>query len=928
MPRALRLRPSEGSPGAGAPVRLLETKLHVPRARADLVSRPRLLERLRRGSGRKLTLVLAPAGFGKTTLLAGWLAETTGAERAAWVSLDASENEPAHFWAYVVRALQRAHPAVGAHALALLQSRQPPPAESLLTGLINEIDALDADVLLVLDDYHVIDAPAVHDALAFLLDHLPPRMRVVLASRAEPPLPLARFRARGELTEVRADALRFTPDEASAFLNEVMALGLSPADAATLERRTEGWIAGLKLAALSMQARGDVRGFVDAFAGDHRYVADYLVDEVLHAEPERVRRFLLGTAILDRLGGPLCDAVTGERGSQALLEDLERRNLFVVALDDRREWYRYHHLFAEMLQAHATREDPDGVRAFHRRASAWYERHGAPADAVRHALAAADFERAAGLLETTWPEKDRSYESARWLGRVRALPDAVVRARPVLGTGYAWALLNAGELEAAETRLGDVERWLAAAAGAPNQPGSPAAELVVTDHARFRSLPTEVAAARVYLAQARGELPGTVEHARRALDLVPEEHHLARVIPTALLGLALWARGELESAYRTFADALGLMRRCGLALDAIRGTFVLGDIRVAQGRLRDAAGIYEDGLRLAAEQVHAAAPETDELHLGLSELHRERGDLDAAVRHLQTVTESAERSAHKGNRERWCTAMARVREARGDLAGALELLDEAEAHEIRGPLPRVRPLPAMRARIRIAQGRVAEAADWARDRRLTVDDGLGYAREFEHVTLARILIARHERSGDELRDAARLLDRLLVAAEEGGRTGSVVELLVLQALARRALGDVRGALPPLARALALGEPEGYLRVFVDEGARMRDLLRHAAARGLAGEYTRRVLSAFDAPAPAAPTPAVAGPGGDGAVQALTERELEVLRLIAAGLRNQEIADQLSISPATVKRHIANAYGKLGAGHRTEALVRARALKLL
>jgi LuxR family transcriptional regulator, maltose regulon positive regulatory protein len=935
MPRVLLFRPREWSADAGTPAGLLETKFHVPRSRSGLVSRPRLLERLRQGAERKLTLVVAPAGFGKSTLLAGWLAETTGGGRsAAWVSLDASENEPALFWAYVVRALQRAHPAVGVRALPLLQSRRPPTAESLLTGLINEIDAVDADVLLVLDDYHVIEAPPVHDGLAFLLDHLPPRMRVVLASRAEPPLPLARFRVRGELTELRADDLRFTPDEASAFLNEVMALGLSPTDAATLERRTEGWIAGLKLAALSMQARGDVRGFVDAFSGDHRYIADYLVDEVLSAEPERVRRFLLGTAILDRLSGPLCDAVTGEPGSQAMLESLERRNLFVVALDDRREWYRYHHLFAEVLQAHSTREDPDRARGFHRRASAWYERAGAPTDAVRHALGAEDFERAAGLLETTWPEKDRSYQAARWLGRVKALPDAVVRARPVLGMGYAWALLNAGELEAAETRLRDVERWLAAAAGAPNQPDSPAAEMVVVDRERFRSLPSELAAARVYLAQARGEVPGTVEHARRALDLVPEADHLARVIPTALLGLALWARGELEAAYRTFSDALALMRRCGHTLDAIRGTFVLGDIRVAQGRLREAAGIYEDGLRVAAAQADPAAAETDELHLGLSELHREWGDLDAAVRHLQTVTASAERTAHRGNRERWCTAMARVREARGDLAGALALLDEAETHEIRGPLPRVRPIAAVRARIRIVQGRVTEAMDWVRDRRLAVDDDLGYAREFEHVTLARVLIARHETSGETggderaLRDAVRLLERLMTAAEEGGRTGSVVELLVLESLARRALGDVRGALHPLGRALALAEPEGYRRVFVDEGGRMRELLRHAAARGLAGEYTRRVLSAFEEPAPAVPTPTGARPGGDGAVQSLTERELEVLRLIAAGLRNQEIAEQLSISAATVKRHIANAYGKLGAGHRTEALVRARALKLL
>jgi LuxR family maltose regulon positive regulatory protein len=900
---------------------LLETKLYVPRSRAGLVPRHRLDERVRQGAERRLTLVVAPAGFGKTTLLAGWLAEATGVERwAGWVSLDASENEPALFWAYVIRALQQGHPAVGTHALALLQSPQPPPIESVLTALINEIDAIDADCLLVLDDYHVIEAAAVHGAVAFLLDHLPPRMHLVLASRAEPPLPLARLRARGELTELRAADMRFTLDEASAYLNQVMALGLSAVDTATLERRTEGWIAGLKLAALSMQGRADVRGFVEAFSGDNRYIADYLVDEVLSAEPEHVRRFLLGTAILDRLSGPLCDAVTGERDSQALLESLERRGLFVVALDDRREWYRYHHLFAEVLQAHSMREDPERARAFHRRASVWYERAGSLADAVRHAFGAEDMERAAGLLETAWPEKDRSYESARWLGRVKALPDAVVRARPVLSMGYAWALLNGGELEAAEPRLRDVERWLAE---------SSAAEAVIADDARLRSLPSELAAARVYLSQALGDVPGTVEHAQRALDLVPDADLAGRVTGTALVALARWGRGDLEGAHRTFSDALALMRAGGHTLSVIRGTFVLGDIRATQGRLREAAGIYERGLRLAAEQVGPTAPETDELHLGLSELHREWDDLEAALGHLRAITTSAERSAHAGNRQRWCTAMARVREARGDLDGALALLDEAETHDLRTPLPRVRPIAAMRVRVWVAQGKVAEAAEWARERRLTVDDDLSYAREFEHVTLARVLVARHETDGDErcLHDAARLLDRLTTAAEEGGRTGSVIETLLLQSIVRRAPGDVRGALQPLTRALALAEPEGYLRVFVDEGRRMRDLLRHATARGIAGEYTRRLLSAFDAPAP----PPVAVPATaslPGAVNALTARELEVLRLIAAGLRNQEIADQLSISQATVKRHVANTYGKLGARHRTDALARAKELRVL
>ncbi|MEP6496260.1 MAG: LuxR C-terminal-related transcriptional regulator, partial [bacterium] len=906
----------------------LETKFYIPRRGSALVSRPRLIERIREGATHKLTIISAPAGFGKTTLLAEWLADSTAGEGvAAWVSLDPTENDPALFWAYAIRALQKVHPEVGRHALSLLHAPQPPPAESVLTGLINDINAVDCDFILILDDYHVIDAAPVHSALSFLLDHLPRRMHVVLASRSDPPLPLPRLRARGELTELRPADLRFTFDEASAFLNQVMGLDLSAIDTATLEQRTEGWIAGLKLAAVSMKARGDTRGFVDAFSGDNRYIADYLVEEVLQREPERIRNFLLATAILDRLSGPLCDAVTGEQGSQVLLDGLERRNLFLVALDDQREWYRYHHLFAEVLQAHLIREDPDRIRTFHVRASAWYELQGSPEDAVRHAIAAEDMERAANLLEMKWPAMDRSYQSRRWLGRVKALPDAVVRVRPVLSMGYAWGLLNAGELEAAEIRLRDVERWLDAAGDTKKKSGA-ATQMVVVDEARFRTLTAELLPARLYLAGALGDTPGTIAHAKRALDLVPEGQHAKRATATALVALAQWASGALESAHETFGEALACMTIGGAPLDAIRGMFILGDIRMAQGRLHEAAGAYDRGLRRAMEHASAALAETDELHLGLSEVDRERGDVEGAMTRLLTLTDSVARAEQVGNRQRWCTAMARVRDARGDLDGAFELLVEAESVDVRSPVPRVRPIAAMKARVRIAQGRLADAAGWVSERGLSVDDDLNYMREFEHITLARMLIARHAGDGDDrsLHDAVKLLVRLATAAEMGGRTGSVIETLVLQALAHQALGNTRAARDPLERALALAEPEGYLRVFMDEGNRMRDLLRQAVTRGIASGYARRVMSAFDEPPPAHVITDRIAAAGSGAL--LTARELVILRLIAAGMRNQEIARHLSISPATVKRHIANTYGKLDVRHRTEALVRANELKLL
>lgn len=900
MPRALALVDPAAEPASDA-LPLLETKLFVPRSRSRLVSRPRLTAALRHREGQRLTLISAPAGFGKTTLLAEWLAESDVAENVAWVSLDATENDPWLFWAYVTRALGK----TGTRALDLLHSPRRPSIQSVVTTLINEITATDVDRVLVLDDYHVIEEAAIHGALTFLLDHLPPRMHVVIASRSAPPLALPRLRARGELTELRADDLRFTPDEAAAFLNRVMALDLAADDVQTLERRTEGWITALKLAALSMKGRDDVRRFVDAFSGENRHVADYLVEEVVRSEPEEIRRFLLATSILDRLNGPLCDAVTGERGSQTLLEELEGRNLFVVALDDRREWYRYHHLFAEVLR----KQIQDDVRVLHRRASRWYEDHGASADAVRHALASGDSARAADLLEQRWPEKDRSYESARWLARVKSLPEAIVRARPMLGMGYAWALLNGGELEAAEHWLGDVERRL---------PGT------AIDEARLRFLTSELASARIYLAQSRGEIPGTLEHATRALEHISQDNHAARATGIALLALAHWGRGELDLAHDTFANALVEMRLAGHDLDAIRGMFVLGDIRAAQGRLREAADAYRRGLAVVSESSQFSAAETDELHLGLAELDREWNDLASATSHLEQIRQRASTVAHTGNRQRWCVAMARIREARGDMDGALELLAEAEQHERRDPVPRTRPIPATRARLDIARGNIEGALAWERTAGVSVHDTPSYLREFEHLTLARLRIAQ----GKSLADVVvPFIERLQTAARTGGRTGSVIESLVLLSIAQRALGNMRAALDSLGEALTLAEPDGYLRVFLDAGSRIRELLRTATARGLAGPYTRRMLAAFEAPAQPIAAPLVtaddASPG-----QVLTARELEILRLIAAGLRNAQIAEHLAISAATVKRHIANAYGKLGVEHRTEALVRAAELKLL
>ena len=438
-------------------------------------------------------LVSAPAGFGKTTLLTEWLATGPAAPAdqrlAAWLSLDPGDNDPASFWTYVIAALRTVAPGVGESALALLCAPGPPPIEAVLTVLLNDLGASTADIVLVLDDYHVVNAREVQDGMAFLLDHLPARLHVVIAGRADPALPLARLRARGELAEIRAAELRFTPDEAAAYLNGMMGLQLTARDVAALEARTEGWIAALQLAALSMQGRDDVAGFIASFAGDDRYVVDYLAEEVLQRQSGRVRAFLLQTSILARLSGPLCDAVTGQSGGKGMLEALDRGNLFLVPLDDRRRWYRYHHLFADVLQAHLTDEQPDRVPGLHRRASAWYQQNGEQSEAIRHALAAGDFGRAADLIELAIPAMRRSRQEAAVRAWLEAIPGELVRVRPVLSVGFAAALLGRGEPEGVEARLRDAERWLGTPTGIGNGSQAPSAEMVVLDEEEFRRLP-------------------------------------------------------------------------------------------------------------------------------------------------------------------------------------------------------------------------------------------------------------------------------------------------------------------------------------------------------------------------------------------------------------------------------------------------------
>jgi LuxR family transcriptional regulator, maltose regulon positive regulatory protein len=910
---------------------LLETKLYLPRSPRGLVSRPRLTERLERGAGSRLSLVSAPAGFGKSTLLAEWLAAgpdgRAGGRTAAWLSLDRADNSPRTFWTYVVAALRTAAPGVGTAATALLQDPVQQPIETVLTTLLNDLAALSGDLVLVLDDYHLIDSVEVQAGMVFLLDHLPPRLHLVLSGRSDPALPLARMRARGELVETRAADLRFTAEEAAGYLNEVMGLRLTADDVAALEGRTEGWIAALQLAALSMQGRDDPAAFIDGFTGDDRYVVDYLVEEVLQRQPEEVRAFLLQTSVLGRLSGPLCDAVTGRSGGRAMLETLERGNLFLVPLDDRRQWYRYHHLFADMLQTRLLDEHPDLAPDLHRRAGSWFDQHGEREVAIHHALAGKDFERAAELVERAIPTMRRHRREATLLGWLAQLPDELFRVRPVLSIGHVGALLACGETDGVETRLRDAERWL----GAPEPgPGSadPVAGPVVLDDEEFRRLPSWVAVYRAGQAMALGDPASTVTRARQALELLDRDDHLGQGAAAALLGLASWAGGDLDAAEQGYLDAMASLRRAGHAADLLGCAIALADIRIAQGRLGAAMLVYQDGLRLASEQPGPALRGAADVHVGISALHCEHGDLAGATEHLLASQEFGEQNGLPRNPYRWCVAMARIRVGQGDPAGAVDLLDQATRLYVADFYPDVRPVPASRARVWLQVGRLDDAVDWARRQGLSAGDDLTYLREYEHLTLARVLLARHRagHAAGALEEAVGLLERLLRGAEDGGRTGSVIEVLALQALAQQARGDLPAALDALRRALLLAAPERYVRLLLDEGDPMRALLDAVARPGTAAghegaaAYARRLSAGW--------RPAETTAAGQPLVEPLSTRELEVLRLLATDLGGPEIARTLVVSVNTVRTHTKSIFTKLGVNNRRAAVRRADELGLL
>jgi LuxR family maltose regulon positive regulatory protein len=903
---------------------LLTTKLHVPRPQPGFVPRQRLAEALGEGLARGRVLVCAPAGFGKTALLADWA--SGGRWPVAWLGLDGGDSDPARFWRYAVAALDRARPGLAARV-------GPLPARSfdgLVAALINELaaDPGPDEVLLVLDDYHLVDSGPVHESAALLLENLPPGLRVVVSSRADPPLPLARLRAHGQLAELRAADLRFTPEEAAALLGEAAGPGLPATAVAALVDRTEGWAAGLQLAGLSLRGQADATGFVAAFSGSHRFVLDYLADEVLDGQTGEVRAFLLETSVLERLTGELCDAITGRTGSQAMLAGIERAGLFLVPLDEVRRWWRYHHLFADLLRARLQAERPGRALALHRAAAAWCEEHGLADDAVRHALAAGDPAWAARLVEWHVEEmlgRSEGVTLRRWLS---ALPAESVRARPRLCLAQAYAAAMGFQLEALEALLEHADHAFAVSGDEPYEPslGPPQGDSVLAN------VPAGIAFLSASLARLRGDAALAADYNQQALAHLGDDDWLMRCFVRWNQAVTDWLAARLGPAERNLAEVLAERQ----AADEFFGGFLpmrvcydLGEVQRIQGNLDAALATYRHALDTFAESSQTAL--TGPAHVGLAQVLYERDELDAALDHATRGVALCRELAFTPALAAGLAMVARIRHAHGDATAALEAMGEAGQA---GLSPQVIALfnqvPAQRVRLLLAHGDVNAAARWATAAGLSPDDEPDYPREPAYLVLARVQLAQ-----DDPGSALTLLQRLLDAAASQGRTGSIIEIQALLALALAACGDRAIALGVLAETLTLAGPQGYVRVFADEGAPMHALLadlssarpaQQPAAGRIDPGYLAALIRACD-PADATPRRrAAAAPPG--LAEPLTDRELEVLRLLAAGKSNQRIAHDLVVALDTVKKHVTHILGKLGAANRTEAVARARDLGLV
>lgn len=955
-----RHRDTWSSPGGEV---LFAPKLYIPPARAGLVFRPRLIALLGEKAKCPLVLVAAPAGYGKTTLLSQWIGHAQ--PHVAWLSLDAADTDPMRFWRHVFATLGRVAPYVGEYEASVLQGSQPPSPDRVATCLANAALMLREDITLVLDDYHFITNQDIHDALALLLDHLPPPLHLIIAARSDPPLPVARLIAHAQATRLDVNDLRFTAEEVSAYLAQFTDLGLSARDMVELETHTEGWITGLQLTTLSLRAHGDIPGVLRAFtAGTHPALVDYLVEEVLQRQPEDVQTFLLCTSLLDRLSGPLCEVILGhdhalgarpadgQEAGQALLERLERANLFLIPLDAERQWYRYHHLFAEVLSVRFRREQPTHALAVHRRAAAWYERTGLFAQAIQHALAAQDFSHAAAMIEHVAEPLMHRGEVTTVLGWLDTLPDDVVRSNARLCVLHAMLLRHTGRLHIAEARLQDAERALASMRP-PIQTGV-SQHLPVELPREARRVLGQINYIRGTIASNQREYLQARERYRQALDLLPAEGDdredqvdcentlaLREEIALQLAYIADFEAG-LEAGIAAFQQVKAMSLTAGRSQGVIAAQCGLAILLRNHGRLHEAAAEYRSAVRLALEQPGGPLPEVSQIHMGLGAVLYNWNDLDAASSHLSEALRLHERWGDMGVWARCQELLGRIKAAQGDLDGVREVLGRIEQMGRRVTLrPNlVARAAASCAALWLAVGDVDQARQWIREARVSVQDELSPVREYRHLILAYVLLAQ-----GAVDDVLPFLDRLYDAAAARDEVDSMLRIRVAQALGHQAQHDIARATRFLLEALVLAEPGGYIRPILDSGPRVATLLAHAArvrrkvpqsvsrqgsvpAPTVSLPYVKRLMDAAEAQGDARRSAADRLTNTHFAVEPLANRELEILRLVASGMSNDEIARDLVLESSTVKWHLTNIYGKLNVRSRTQAAVQARALGLL
>jgi len=903
--------------------RLLVTKLHVPPVPPGWLTRPRLSKRLEAARLCRLTLVCAPAGFGKTTLLSEWIAMQGGSTHGlppatAWLSVDKEDNDPERFWAYFVAALQTMQPDLGQRCLEMLETGKAPSIKAVLTTLVNEISQAKGEFVLVLDDYHEITSRSVHESLAFLVDHLPSQAHLVLATRLDPPLPLARLRVRGQLNELRAADLRFTTDEVAAFFNDIMELGLTTDNVKALDSLTEGWIASIRMAAISMQGCENIPSFIAEFAGTHRHIMDYLVEEVLGRQRASVQQFLVRTSVLDRLSAPLCNAVTGGENAQEMLDHLQSANLFVVPLDESRRWFRYHHLFSDLLRDRLQKTQADRIPALHRRASEWFEHEGLTSEAIHHALASKDLDRAADLIESVAVPLISQGKISAPQGWLEKLPEEVILSRPWLCIGLANVRSARGQLAAVQPLVQAAELALSRSQ-AKGTPEDAEAERRIRNH---------LTSLRIPLVLARGEIDEAIRLCDEALQQLPDDQPTVRCMFVLLLGLAHWMKADMAKAMRYLEEAAVYGQTTGNFFITLVAMGHLADIYVRQGRLHQAAETSRKAIRLGTEWGGGEPlPATSYAHICLAQILYQWNEVEEAIHYVNRAIELGRQGVQLTIVVMAVPGLAPLTELIGQTTALSDALDELEGVAVASHSAMMSRIgAAWRARLSLARGNMSEALQWAAAREITKsdsDEGLEFPLEFEYLTLARLKIAR-----GQLHGVPAMLERLRRKAEAEGRMGGVIELLVLLATTLRAQGRTDEAMTTLQRALALGEPEGFVRIFVDAGEPMAELLRSALARQIMPDYVSGLLAAFGGPAGRDGSVPFSSPRVKPTREPVTGRELEVLRLLAAGESNKQIAEELVLVTGTVKTHLLNIYRKLDVHNRMQAVARARELNLL